>query len=294
MDQATGLVVQVARPGPDGLAAAVARVGARWPIDVERSSRPFRIGRLPTDVRTSELLEPTPAPAGMVADSGRSAWLLPLGIGSADLRPVGLHIHPGEHVLVAGPARSGRSTTLRLVAEMTRRTRPGAAVVGVAPARSSLGRAPLDHCLRPHELARLERLVGNGPIVVLVDDAESVDDVDGLLGRLADGAGFGAGTEADGGMDDLCLVAAGRSDALRTQYGTWVRRVRASRLGVLLQPDVDLDGDLLGVRLPRRTSTPPGPGRGWLAEAGRVELVQLARPDGSAEGGAADPLASAA
>jgi S-DNA-T family DNA segregation ATPase FtsK/SpoIIIE len=54
--------------------------------------------------------------------------------------------------------------------------------------------------------------------------------------------------------------------------------VRQSRAGLLLQPDVDLDGDLLSVRLPRRTTTPIGPGRGYLCIGGDIELVQVAQP----------------
>jgi S-DNA-T family DNA segregation ATPase FtsK/SpoIIIE len=109
--------------------------------------------------------------------------------------------------------------------------------------------------------------MGQGPLVVLIDDAEGVEDAGGLLERIV-----------HGGVEDPCVVAAGRSDALRSQYGSWVRRVRTSRLGVLLQPEPDLDGDLLGVRLPRRTAVAPGPGRGWLVAGGRLDLVQLARP----------------
>ena len=77
---------------------------------------------------------------------------------------------------------------------------------------------------------------------------------------------------------DLLVVAAGRNDGLRGQYGTWLRRVRMSRAGLLLQPDADLDGDLLGVRLPRRPLVRFGPGRGYLVEAGSVEIVQVALP----------------
>ena len=58
--------------------------------------------------------------------------------------------------------------------------------------------------------------------------------------------------------------------------------MRRSRLGVLLQPDVDVDGDLLGTVLPRRpamATVAPLPGRGYLVVDGRPELVQLAAPD---------------
>ena len=48
-----------------------------------------------------------------------------------------------------------------------------------------------------------------------------------------------------------CLIVAGRNNDLRTLYSHWTGQIRKSRLGVLLVPDADYDGDLLDVRLPR-------------------------------------------
>ena len=55
--------------------------------------------------------------------------------------------------------------------------------------------------------------------------------------------------------------------------------MRASRTGLLLQPDLDLDGDLLGCHLPRRAPVPIGRGRGWLVNDGDARLVQVALPE---------------
>ena len=82
--------------------------------------------------------------------------------------------------------------------------------------------------------------------MLLVDDAEQFDDTDqAIAGLLA------------ARPTDLLVVAAGRSDDLRALYSHWTKTVRKSRCGVLLQPNVDFDGDLLGAALPA-----PGPGRG--------------------------------
>jgi hypothetical protein len=43
-------------------------------------------------------------------------------------------------------------------------------------------------------------------------------------------------------------------------------------------PDVLIDGGLLGVALPRRQAVPMRPGRGYLVQAGSLELVQTATP----------------
>ena len=37
-------------------------------------------------------------------------------------------------------------------------------------------------------------------------------------------------------------------------YGGWLRELRKDEHGLLLDPDLDVDGDLFGVRLPRRTN----------------------------------------
>jgi S-DNA-T family DNA segregation ATPase FtsK/SpoIIIE len=103
--------------------------------------------------------------------------------------------------------------------------------------------------------------------VLLVDDAELLDDQAAVLATLLATP-----------RPDLLVVAAGRNDGLRGQYGSWLRRVRMSRAGLLLQPDADLDGDLLGVRLPRRPLVRFGPGRGYLVEGGAAEVVQVAMP----------------
>jgi S-DNA-T family DNA segregation ATPase FtsK/SpoIIIE len=119
-----------------------------------------------------------------------------------------------EHVLIAGPPRSGKSTALRTIA-------------GVLP----------------HHL--------------MIDDAAQVDAVE--LSRP--------------------VVAAARIDDVRGSYGHWLREVRKSRTGLLLQPDLSTDGDLLGVRLPRRLSTPLVSGRGFLVDNGDARLVQIATPE---------------
>jgi DNA segregation ATPase FtsK/SpoIIIE, S-DNA-T family len=72
------------------------------------------------------------------------------------------------------------------------------------------------------------------------------------------------------------VMAAAHPDVLRSAYGHWVHLVRRSRLGVVLQPDVDVDGELLGAILPRRQAVPVRPGCGYLVVDGRAELVQLA------------------
>ena len=123
--------------------------------------------------------------------------------------------------------------------------------VGVlTPRRSALsghgGIADL-HALGAAEL--LDGLPDHGPALLVIDDAELVDDVDGRLAAALC-------TPRPG----LCAVVAARPDGLRARYGHWTAAVRRSRLGLVATSASDLDGDLLGAALPRRVPVPPRPG----------------------------------
>jgi len=118
-----------------------------------------------------------------------------------------------------------------------------------------------------HDLtARL--LVSLAPTIVIVDDADLLDDGGALLPLVQPGR---AG---------LHVVAAGRGDRLRNLFRHWTNEVRRSHLALLLRGD-ELDGDLVGVRVPRRPPAPWRPGRGWLVSDDHIELCQVALPDGA-------------
>ena len=91
-------------------------------------------------------------------------------------------------------------------------------------------------------------------------------------------------SELVSGCSALTVVAAGRVDALRSAYGHWTQVLRRQRRGLLLRPTSDLDGDVLGVTLPRREAVPAAPGRGYLVADGGCALVQLAWPDRAGNG----------
>lgn len=143
-------------------------------------------------------------------------------------------------------------------------------VYGLCQRRSPLGRADLDRvAVGPDEVAALVASVrmARGPVVLLVDDAEQFDDSDASLSGL-----LGAG------LPNLHIIAAGRSDDLKSLYSHWTKTLRKARAGVLLQPNVDYDGDLLGVVLPRKSLVPLTVARGYLCQSGTSQLVQTAGP----------------
>lgn len=261
VERATGREVQVATLGATSLSDAVSEVAARTGGPVRRPPTP--VGVLPTEVKLAEIL-----PA---ADLTGGSWRVALGVADDDLGPAVLALGPGDHALVAGPARSGRSTALLVVAETVAALRPDVAVTAVTPRPSPLGdlagaRIVTDLAALDEVWARLAE--ASGPQLVLVDDAEGVEDPAGALHRLLTAR-----------RPDLRLVAAGRVDALRGAYLPWLAEVRRTRTGVALRPNPDTDGSLWETAIARRGLPATWPaGRGVLLREGRADVVQVAVP----------------
>jgi S-DNA-T family DNA segregation ATPase FtsK/SpoIIIE len=250
----TGLAAQVALPHPDGLSAAVEVVARGAPA--ARAAVP-RVEVLPSEVPIGAL-----SPA-VVIDS--TAWFLPIGLGDRDLAPVGLHLGPNDHALIAGPARSGKSTILQVIGSLARDA--GADVLVLAGPRSLLAdrwAVLTEQALEalPEQLAK-----GGSPWLLLIDDVEAVDDAAGHLRRLLAMR-----------LPNGHVVAAGRPDRIRVAYGSWIQELRESRIGAVLRPNLDIDGDLWQTPLPRRSAAAVTHGRGFLVAAGEAELFQAARP----------------
>ena len=65
--------------------------------------------------------------------------------------------------------------------------------------------------------------------------------------------------------------------ALHRLFGGWLTDARKAKHGLLLMPDLDLDGELFGVRLPRSANRTFPVGRGFLIQRGPVEVVHVAQ-----------------
>ncbi len=72
------------------------------------------------------------------------------------------------------------------------------------------------------------------------------------------------------------VAAAENRSALRT-YSGLIPELRKAKHGLLLAPDIDLDGDLLGVRLRPPIESLNVTGRGFAVRDGVAELIQVAR-----------------
>jgi DNA segregation ATPase FtsK/SpoIIIE, S-DNA-T family len=256
--------------GPAQVAAlqALASAASDRHQALPRAQRPLRVDALPLRVTAAEAmaLDPELVPPSPL-------WAL-LGAGGDALGPVGvdlLQTSPG--FVVGGPPRSGRSTVLETMARSL--THRGVPVVLVTPRRSPLRGLTLPGVLgvvgADDDAEVLGKLLdGVERYVVLVDDAELLLDtpLDDRLGRVVRAA-----RDAD-----QAVVAAGTTGDLSTQYRGFVVDIRRSRSGLLLSPQSQGDGDLLGVRLPRNMVAGPL-GRGLLVQGGAVTPVQAALPD---------------
>jgi S-DNA-T family DNA segregation ATPase FtsK/SpoIIIE len=205
-----------------------------------------------------------------------------VGIDDTALEPVTIDVSQ-RHFLVAGPFKSGRTNALNVVAESLHDSLPSLELHLLAPRRSALCELGLwtsmatgaDECEAAAErLAALveERRpsgVREADTVLVVDDAD----------ELADGmAALSLETVVRLGRDlGVRVVAAAERHAAGSAFGGWVHELRKSKYGLLLEPDLDVDGDILRVRLPRWTSPVFPPGRGFLVDRGTVELIQVAR-----------------
>jgi S-DNA-T family DNA segregation ATPase FtsK/SpoIIIE len=276
----TGTQTQVAllAPDPSGQAQAAAlRQIAAWSAELDGevppSLRPFRVDVLPSRITFDDAWKLHPPAA-----AHRPLWGL-AGVGGDELTALGPDLSEGMPAfIVAGPARSGRSTVL---ASMTRSFLAGGAqVILVTPRLSplrSLASIPGIICsftgpdLGEDELtAAITSLAAPG--VVVMDDAELLTDCD-AAGELSKIITRGAGRS-------LALVLAGDPDSLASGFGGWQADARRARRGCLTGPQTLPEGELIGARLTHaHTGHPAKPGQALL-NTGDGTLVTIAVPIG--------------
>lgn len=191
------------------------------------------------------------------------------GLRDSDLGPAVLGFEPGGFI-VTGPPRSGKTTALdTLVAARPPDVRD---VVIVAAHDSDLTR-PRSGCriaVGAEDGGYLLRHLAEGSdesLLVVVDDLHDL-----------------ANSDAEQALADVLraartrrfmIVVSSSPDAARRAFSGPLKDVRAGKSGLLIQPDTDMDGDLVGVRLPRAVNPVWPPGRGYLAIRGTIELCQV-------------------
>ncbi|MGF1654921.1 MAG: FtsK/SpoIIIE domain-containing protein [Actinomycetales bacterium] len=281
----TQVAVLAVDSGPDGApvaaggageSAAVRQAGAachRRDADVPATARPFTLRPLPARIAADEVLA--------AAMPGDPLWL-PFGVGGDDAGPVGLDLAATPVALVAGPARSGRTGSLRwLLAAARARGVPGLACLAPrtdGALAADAGDAFVDPALGVQAVVERMRALPPGS-VVLVDDAEAFRE--GEIAPAVQALVRQAREKRWG------VVLAGLTTELGSGFTGWPAEARRGRQGVLLSPQQVVDGDAVGARLTRSMlATRVHPGRGLLVAAGtdlrpvQVPLVTTAaRPE---------------
>ena len=199
-------------------------------------------------------------------------------ISDETLEPIGFD--PGSTFLIAGPPGSGRSTALLTAATAIRRKNPATELVYFGHARSPLAGALLwsRSALGPEKVALLAN--------ELTEELRSVDVDVPAITLVIDSVGEFLSTDADMPLQNL--IKACRSvgvfvmaeGATSDVSGSWplLQGIKASRHGLVLQPDQP-DGDVLfKTAFPRVRRADFPPGRGLYVRQGRAVRVQVAMP----------------
>lgn len=203
---------------------------------------------------------------------------VPVGVGGDEVEALGLELNTSGVALVIGPAGSGRTSTLRCLAESLRLLeapvvwvsltgRPHAAAG--AAANSEVPGTVLVDGGQVHAPAVLARVLAAEPsAVVLVDDTASPgrrlpqqDDLEELLATQI-------------GVRPL-VIAAASSEVLGAYRGL-LGLARTSRAGLLLRPSDLGSAEVFGLRPEQRRCDPPG--RALLIQHGHSVNLQLALP----------------
>lgn len=258
-----------------GLEMQIAVIGSSLSLAVQARE----LQRLGVAVRAHLAVPPTPIarlPEVIAAGSLPAAvgGLPVLGVADDTLAPIGFE--PSGVVLVAGPAGSGRTSTLRWLAESLRRSRSGLPLIRLGA--------------RPSWLAEAVRWE-----VSAVGVEESTDTLRGILADLASQEGAGpvavfveavadlVGTEAEAELEQVVRAAKARqlllvAEAETSEWaGGWgpLNDIRNARTGLLLQPEQHDGESLLRAQLPAFRQADLPPGRGFWIRGAHVAKVQI-------------------
>lgn len=243
------LELQVATPIADLAGAAVAQHISRLGEQMAACGVQ-RFAPMPEQCRRDDL----PSPEGQVM----------LGIGGTEIAPVGLPLGSFRELaaLIAGPPRSGRSTTLATIAHQLA-DRPVCWISGHGAPPPLPPHADVLDLTDPNAFATWLNEHPGGAVLV--------DDIDELIGSPVDDllTDFLQHGRRHGGI----VCASGRSDTLANAYRGAVAELRRKQTGVILQPG-RRDGDLLGAAL--GPAGRPAPGRGALVIRSRAVPIQVA------------------
>ncbi|MFD7679872.1 FtsK/SpoIIIE domain-containing protein [Streptomyces sp. NPDC060187] len=246
-----------------GQAAALSAIGeaaAARDAELPRARRPFRVDVLPTRITFADAWEMRDP------DASRSRLWGLVGIGGDDIMGFGPDLSQGVPTFViAGPAKSGRSTTLMNMARsyLAQGVRLVIAAPRPSPLRELDGEEGVLKVFDEDDIEgddlreAIDSATPEEPIVVLVDDGEVLEDCDAetVFKRIVQ----------RGGERGLGLVIAGDEEDVCSGFSGWQVEMKKGRRGILLSPQDSSAGELIGIRTNRSmVGGPVAPGKGLL------------------------------
>jgi S-DNA-T family DNA segregation ATPase FtsK/SpoIIIE len=236
--------------------------------EIPRQLQPFRVDALPASIDVEAALELAVAPL-------RPTEVL-VGVGGDDLalRTFDAFEH-GPGLVVVGPPRSGRSTTLlTMIGSLTSRDWQ---VLAIVPRRSPLrdlvgAKGVVGVFGADADVEKVKEALDGlkSPFALVIDDLELLGN-DSPLSELVDAR---VGMLRDTGN---LVIGAGTGSDLTSMYRGPVVSMKKSRAGIVLSPQKYDDAEIFGIQLPRGMAGGTPPGRAILVTGGRYEPVQVAR-----------------
>ncbi len=255
VDARTKEELQIGRFGGGDLRTAVAAV-SHDPAGWADGSGPTAIEVLRPEIDFTEVRS--------MSRAADKVWHLSVGLSHGELQPVGLDLRAGRHVVITGPAGSGKTTALMVMAAAARATDPEA-YVAVESARPE----EWDHLRDELELTDLDFLIApDSPseagrrTLLIIDGIESVSVPNDVFAQLTAQP-----------IPGFHIALGGRDDSFRMP-DPWVRAVCSHRTGIALRATPD-HGDLFRCRFPTPRGLVP-PGRGYVVNEGIASLAQIA------------------
>ncbi|WP_399887293.1 FtsK/SpoIIIE domain-containing protein [Streptomyces sp. BBFR51] len=246
-----------------GQAAAITAIGeaaAARDAEVPRARRPFRVDSLPSRISFTEAWELRDPEA-----SRSKLWAM-VGIGGDEIVGFGPDLADGVPAFViAGPAKSGRSTVLMNIANslLAQGTRLVVAAPRQSPLRQLDGSEGVLKVFTGDDIDEdeFEELIDEAspqePIAVLIDDGEILEDCDAesQMKKIV----------SRGSERGLALVIAGDEEDVCSGFSGWQVDAKKARRGILLSPQESSSGDLIGLRVSRgMVGGQVTPGKGML------------------------------
>jgi S-DNA-T family DNA segregation ATPase FtsK/SpoIIIE len=245
-------------PDPTGAAqsAALTELARELADQTQITARPFRIDFLPSAISIPTAMELPEA-----LDIHATSMSVLVGVGGDELSRYHHDFSAGPGLLIAGLHRTGRSSALGVAAISLHRGNVPTLLISSKPTPAStiaarLGVPRLASTDQTAADALSAWVVKQPQCVLLIDDAHTV------LGTALDDVLVHLVRQQPPGQ--LGIVVTTTIEELTTQLRGIAAEARRSKQAVLLSPTSSLDGNAVGVPIPRTMLGRTTPGRGML------------------------------